>query len=229
MTIPLQDLSRPGRRDVGGAPEGADILLACKLAGEGRDVLMVLRDDAGMSRRVAAAAFFSPATEVIELPAWDCLPYDRVSPRRSLAGRRLVALGRIATDAPHGRIVLTTVSALLQKVPPRTFLIGAGRELKRGTRIDPDTLARELERFGFQRIETVTEPGEYAVRGGIVDIFPAGAGGPVRLDFFGDELDTLRAFDPATQRSTGEAESVALTPVSEAPLDPDAVARFRSN
>ena len=229
MTISLQDLSRPGRRDVGGAPEGADVLLACRLAAEGRDVLMVLRDDAGLARRAAAAAFFSPSTEVIELPAWDCLPYDRVSPRRSLAGRRLVALGRIATDAPHGRVVLTTVSALLQKVPPRTFLIGAGRELKRGTRIDPDTLVRELERFGFQRIETVTEPGEYAVRGGIVDVFPAGAGGPVRLDFFGDELDTLRAFDPATQRSTGEAESVALTPVSEAPLDADAIARFRSN
>lgn len=229
MNIPVDQILAPGRRDVGAAPEGADVLLAAALAGHGRDVLFVLRDDAGLSRRAEAARFFAPQTETIELPAWDCLPYDRVSPRRALVGRRLAALGRLTEESSNGRLILTTISAVLQRVPPRGFLHGAGKELKPGTRIEPDDLVRELERFGFNRIETVTEPGEYAVRGGIVDVFPAGAGGPVRLDFFGDELDTLRTFDPATQRSTGEMTSVTLAPVSEAPLDDDAISRFRTN
>ncbi len=229
MNIDLAIILNRGRRAVGGAPEGADVLFAIKLAGEGQDVIMVLRDDAGLARRAAIAAFFAPDCDTIELPAWDCLPYDRVSPRRSLVGNRLAALGRLTEKTNKGRLILTTVSALLQKVPPRDFLEGAGRKLNSGTEIAPDDLVRELERFGFNRIETVTEPGEYAVRGGIVDVYPAGAGGPVRLDFFGDELDTLRSFDPATQRSTGEVQTITLTPVSEAPLDDDAIARFRTN
>ena len=228
MTFDTDKLLTVGRRVVGGAPEGADLLLAARLAAQGRDVLLVLRDDAGLARRAAIAAFFAPETQTFELPAWDCLPYDRVSPRRALVGRRLAELGRLMEPGAKGRLILTTVSALLQKVPPRAFLDGAGRKLKSGTQIAPDELVRELERFGFSRIETVTEPGEYAVRGGIVDIYPASAGGPVRLDFFGDELDTLRSFDPATQRSTGDVDQVTLTPVSEAPLDSDAISRFRS-
>lgn len=228
MNLPIEDILATGRRDVGGAPDGADVLFAVSLARQGHDVLMVLRDDAGLARRSAAAAFFAADNDVIEVPAWDCLPYDRVSPRRALVGRRLAALGQIIEDTGNGRVVLTTISALLQRVPPRAFLSGAGRVMQSGTQIAPDDLVRELERFGFHRIETVTEPGEYAVRGGIVDVYPAGAGGPVRLDFFGDELDTLRSFDPATQRSTGEVGSVTLTPVSEAPLDEDAISRFRT-
>ena len=229
MSIDPVYILSPGQHAVGGAPDGADVLLACQLVATGCDVVMVLRDDAGLERRAEAAAFFAPETDVIMFPAWDCLPYDRVSPRRALVGRRLAGLGRLHAKADHGRLVLTTISALLQKVPPRKFLEGAGVTLAPGTRIAPDDLVRALERFGFNRIETVTEPGEYAVRGGIVDLFAADAGGPVRLDFFGDELETLRSFDPATQRSTGESSPLTLTPVSEAPLDDDAIARFRSN
>ncbi len=229
MTDLPPSLTAPGRRAVGGAPEGVDVLLAAEVAATGRDVLMVLRDDAAMARRWEAAAMFAPNVETLALPAWDCLPYDRVSPRRSIVGRRLAVLGRIAGKGQGGRLVLTTVSALLQRVPPKAAIAGAGRRLQKGTRIALDELVREMERFGFSRIETVTEPGEYAVRGGIVDLYPAGAGQPVRLDFFGDEIDTLRAFDPATQRSTGDIKAVDLTPVSEAPLDKDAIVRFRSN
>ena len=228
LSLKIEDILKPGRRDVGGVPEGVDVLLASELASAGKTVLLVLRDDAGLSRRASIAAFFAPSTDIVELPAWDCLPYDRVSPRRAIIGQRLAALGQLTAPAPKGRVVLTTVSAILQKVPPRAYLQGAGRTLEKGTRVDPDDMIRELERFGFNRIETVTEPGEFAVRGGIVDVYPAGAGGPVRLDFFGDELDTLRAFDPATQRSTGEISSALLAPVSEAPLDDAAIARFRA-
>ncbi len=229
MTLNFDTLITPGRHVVGGAPEGADVLCAAALASRHGDVILVLRDDAGLARRAEAARFFAPETEIVLLPAWDCLPYDRVSPRRAIVGQRLAALGRILEPAAgKGRLTLTTVSALLQRVPPRHFLQGAGQELKSGTQIAPDDLVRDLEKFGFNRIETVTEPGEYAVRGGIVDLYPAGAGGPLRLDFFGDEIESVRTFDPATQRSIGEAASVTISPVSEAPLDAEAIAQFRT-
>ncbi|PIQ97367.1 MAG: transcription-repair coupling factor, partial [Nitrospinae bacterium CG11_big_fil_rev_8_21_14_0_20_56_8] len=140
MTFVIDKILTPGRRDVGGAPEGADVLLASQLAGQGRDVLFVLRDDAGLSRRAAIAAYFAPEMQTIEIPAWDCLPYDRVSPRRSLVGRRLAELGKLTEPSQSGRVILTTVSALLQKVPPRAFLQGAGRALESGTQIAPDDL-----------------------------------------------------------------------------------------
>lgn len=228
INIPDETLQR-GRQTLGGAPEGVDVLAAGNIVRSGRDVLMVLRDDAGLARRHAAAAFFLPDIQVIDIPAWDCLPYDRVSPRRAIIGRRLAGLGRLTENASGGRLILTTVASLLQRVPPRRYLHGAGTHLKKGTEIAPDALIGELGRFGFLRVETVTEPGEFAVRGGIVDVFPAGAGGPVRLDFFGDEIDSLRAFDPATQRSTGDVASITLSPVSEAPLDDESISRFRTN
>ncbi|MDA0997349.1 MAG: transcription-repair coupling factor, partial [Proteobacteria bacterium] len=222
------DITEPGRRTLGGAPEGVDIIVAAELAAAGKIVTMVMLDDAAMDRRAEAAALLAPELETVALPAWDCLPYDRVSPRRAILGRRLAALGRVVEPASAGRLVLTTVSAVLQRVPPRAAVAGAGRRIGKGTRLAQNALTGELERFGFARVETVTEPGEYAVRGGIVDLYPAGAGQPVRLDFFGDDIDTLRVFDPATQRSTGDISAVVLTPVSEAPLDKDAIVRFRS-
>ncbi len=228
INVPNEALER-GRRTLGGAPEGVDVLAAASIVRTGRDVLMVLRDDAGMARHIAALEFFAPDVTVIDIPAWDCLPYDRVSPRRAIIGRRLAGLGRLTENATGGRLILTTVASILQRVPPRRYLHGAGTHVTKGTQIAPEALISELQRFGFLRVETVTEPGEFAVRGGIVDVYAAGAGGPVRLDYFGDEVDTLRSFDPATQRSTGEIAEIVLTPVSEAPLDDESISRFRTN
>ncbi len=233
---------RTATTTIGGAPAGFDALVLAAVCGGMRDVLYVARDDASMARMADALAFFAPDLDRLEFPAWDCLPYDRASPQSDIAGRRIDTLIRLATDGPEeraggrpaddagGRIVLSTVSALLQRVPSRASFAAATFDLETGRSVDPAALTEFLDRHGYGAAQTVMEPGEYAVRGGIVDIFPTGAEAPLRLDFFGDELETVRAFDPASQRTLGEAgiDRVVLKPVSEVPLDEAAVSRFRS-
>ena len=215
---------------LGGAPEGFDTLLIAALAERGRDVVVVARDDVSMARKAEALAFFAPEVGCLEFPAWDCLPYDRVSPRTELVNRRIDTLARLAEGVREetGRVVLTTVSALSQRVPPRQGFADSALVLNVGHPMDPGQLDRFLLANGYFRSDTVMEPGEYAKRGGIVDVFPAGAEFPLRLDFFGDELDGLRGFDPATQMTTETLTSAVLRPVSEVLLDETSITRFRS-
>jgi transcription-repair coupling factor (superfamily II helicase) len=214
---------------VHGAPEGFDALLLARRRAETRNpVLHVCRDDARMARMAEALAFFAPHVEVLRFPAWDCLPYDRASPNPEIVAERVAALTRLAEKTPTQRILLTTVNALVQKVPPRAVFGGATLALKRGGRQDPQALALFLEANGYHRTGTVMEHGEYAMRGGIVDLFPAGEADPVRLDLFGDEIEDLRRFDTATQRSGERLESLTLRPVGEIFLDADSICRFRS-
>ncbi len=177
-----------------------------------------------------ALAFTAPEITCQEFPAWDCLPYDRVSPNSAIVARRIDTLIQLL-DKPvapgSGRAVLTTISALTQKAPPKAAFKGTTLTLAQGERIDPRELTAFLVRTGYGRVQTVMEPGEFAVRGDIVDVFPSGAGEPLRLGFFGDNLDGVRAFDPSSQRSLGEQSKAAFKPVSEVPLDQDAVCRFR--
>jgi transcription-repair coupling factor (superfamily II helicase) len=165
---------------------------------------------------------------VVAFPAWDCLPYDRVSPNGDVMARRLDVLGKLlGKDAAFPDLVITTVNALLQKVPTPD-VIGSGLFTARaGARIDRHQLLSCLARNGYRRSGTVVEPGDFAVRGGIIDIFPTGAEQPLRLDLFGDDLEAIRAFDPLTQRSLAKVESIELLPVSEVLLDDQAVERFR--
>jgi transcription-repair coupling factor (superfamily II helicase) len=141
---------------------------------------------------------------------------------------RIATLTRLM-EAPKGpRIVLTTVNALVQRVPPRSAFADASLELRTNGAVQPEKLARFLEANGYGRAGTVMEPGEYAMRGGIIDVFPAGETDPVRLDLFGDTIESIRAFDPGTQRSGERRQRLTLRPVSEVPLDQDAISRFRS-
>ena len=222
-----------GRILVGGAPEGFDALLIAALVGEGGDVLVVARDDVGMARHAEALAFFAPAVECLEFPAWDCLPYDRVSPKPELVNRRIDTLARLmdsngAGAGTEGWVILTTVSAALQRVPPRQGFADASMVLEAGRALKLVDLDGFLQINGYARTDTVMEPGEYAKRGGIVDVFPTGAKHPLRLDFFGDELEGLRAFDAASQRTTGTLTAATLRPVSEVLLDEASISRFRS-
>ncbi len=221
------DLGLAGRLTVGGAPEGFDALIVARMARDHGPVLYVARDEAHMARVSDAVGFFAPALARIELPAWDCLPYDRVSPNGEVVARRLDALTRLAVEPPPP-LVLTTVSAVAQRLPLSDRLSVATLRGRLGDRLSIEALGGFLRRNGYQRAGTVMEPGEYAVRGGIVDVFPAGSPQPLRLDFFGDELDGLRTFDPVTQRTTGSAREFTFTPVSEILFDEESVARFRS-
>ncbi len=212
-----------------GVPEGWDAFLLARRRGEfAGPVLHVARDDARMARLAEMLAFALPEAEVLRFPAWDCLPYDRVSPNPALVSERIATLARLLEPAERPRIVLTTMNALVQRVPPRTAFRDASLELAVGRDVRPEVLAGFLEANGYGRAGTVMEPGEYAVRGGIVDIFPAGEPDPMRIDLFGDTIESIRPFDPATQRSgTASRRRLTLRPVSEVPLDKDAIARFR--
>ncbi|HEY9566455.1 MAG TPA: transcription-repair coupling factor, partial [Thalassobaculum sp.] len=219
-----------GRLTLASAPEGVDAFAVVRLARERGRVLHVARDDARMATLARSIGFVDPALPVVLFPAWDCLPYDRVSPNGEIVSRRVETLAALADlpDAAAPGVVLTTVNAILQRVPPRSFFEGASLTLKVGQDMPLGDLLSMFARSGYGRTDTVREPGEYAVRGGIVDVFPTGMEEPVRLDFFGDELEAVRRFDAMTQRSTGALDRVVFRPVGEALLDEAAVQRFRS-
>ncbi|NQU61736.1 MAG: transcription-repair coupling factor [Rhodospirillales bacterium] len=221
---------KQSRHLIAGAPEGFDALLVAILAGQGADVLFVAREDVSMARMAEAMAFFAPGVARLEFPAWDCLPYDRVSPRPELVSHRIDTLTRLLGEptTPAPRVILTTVSAVLQRVPARQEFTTATMTLVVGQTMDQGDLTGFLDRQGYIRTGTVMEPGEFAQRGGIFDIFPAGWEAPLRLDFFGDELEGLRTFDPASQRTTGNLKTALLIPVSEVLLSDEAITRFRS-
>jgi len=219
---------------VWGAPEGWDaVLLARRRAEHNGSLLHIARDDQRMARLTEALGFFAPEIEVLRFPAWDCLPYDRVSPNPELVAERIATLTKLLEPprlekGDRQRIVLTTFNAAVQRVPPRYVFRGSGLDLESGGFVDADKLVSFLEANGYGRAGTVMEAGEYAVRGGIIDLFAAGEPEPVRLDLFGDSIESIRRFDPATQRSGKKLEKLVLRPVSEVPLDKASVSRFRS-
>ncbi len=214
----------------GGAPEGFDATLVLREAGRGDGpVVHVARDDKRAEAMARALAFFDPSMAVLRFPGWDCLPYDRVSPHPEVSATRMATLAALAVGL-HGRFVLlTTLNAATQYVPPRDLLNASAFTAEVGGRIDEADLRAFLVRMGFVQTPTVTEPGDYAVRGGIIDVWPPGESAPVRLDLFGDILDGARRFDAATQRTTETLKRVELAPVSEVILDDAAITRFRQN
>ena len=215
---------------MGGAPEGHDArLVLAEVATAKGPVIHVARDDKRLAAMRDALAFFAPDMPVVVFPAWDCLPYDRVSPNADISAARMATLAGLVHGMPGHFVLLTTLSAAAQRLPARTVLREAAFSARVGDRVNEEGLRHFLVRMGFSQAPTVTEPGDYAIRGGIIDIYPPGDGGPVRLDFFGDVLDGARRFDPASQRTTEKLEQVELAPVSEVILDEAAIRRFRQN
>ena len=229
----MPDLSRILKADtpltLAQVARGAQPLVMADLAraSKGRAVF-IAPDDSAMRSIVDAAAFFAPELEVIEFPAWDSLPYDRASPALSISARRLSALFRLQAGKAKAQLVVTTANAVLQRVLSPFRIRESVREFKPGMEIGRESLGLLLQKQGYGRTDTVIDKGEYAVRGSIVDIFPSGMDEALRLDFFGDELESLRTFDPNTQISTGRLDSHLLLPASEALLDEDSIKRFRS-
>ncbi len=210
-------------------PRGAQPLVLADMARATKArAVFIAPDESGMQSIVDTAAYFAPEIEVISFPAWDCLPYDRASPALAISARRLAALHRLQTPAGGPQLFVTTINAVLQRVVSPFRVRENVRLLKTGMEIPRESLIELLQRQGYSRTDTVADAGEYAVRGSIFDIYPSGLGSGLRLDFFGDELETLRLFDPNTQRSTGTITEHLLLPASEALLDEASVKRFRS-
>lgn len=219
---------------VDGVPDGYEAFALAAAAGElatDDPIVFVARDGQRLPGIAEALAFAAPELPVVELPAWDCLPYDRVSPGSDAAARRLDAMARIASlkRRPHRAVVLTTANALLQRMPPPAFVEAAALSAKPGNQLDMKVLIARLEHSGFERVPTVRDVGEFAVRGGILDLFAPGSDEALRLDFFGDTLESIRAFDVASQRTTGQRNALTLQPMSEVALTPDTISRFRRN
>ncbi|MBT6589308.1 MAG: transcription-repair coupling factor [Rhodospirillaceae bacterium] len=215
-------------------PEGLDALslaeLAQAMSGQGGGWLLhIARDEGRMATLAEEIAFFAPGIHILRLPAWDTLPYDRTSPNPEICATRMNTLaslvGQEAPKAPS--ILLTTINASLQRLAPRSSIAGAVFQAGIGVEVVVDELLEFLVRNGYSRTGTVMEPGEFATRGGIVDIYPAGAESPVRLDFFGDTLESIRLFDPLTQITTGTGQTLNLVPVSEVQLTSETTDRFR--
>ncbi|EHH68540.1 transcription-repair coupling factor [Gluconobacter morbifer] len=214
---------------VWGVPDGSvALLLRQRLAEHDGPLLHVARDDAAVAGLADMLAYLMPEVEVLKLPAWDCLPYDRVSPNPVIVAERVGTLCRLLELTRARRVVLTTVHSLMQRVPPRSAFKGQSLSIKAGESLDPAMLIDLLVANGYTRTDTVMEAGEFATRGGIFDLFPAGASDPIRLDLFGDEVENIRAFDVGTQRSTEKLARFELRPVSEFSLGPDSISRFRT-
>ena len=215
---------------ISGAPEGFDArLILSEIEKNGTPVVHIARDDKRLAAMQAALAFFAPDMPVFVFPAWDCLPYDRVSPNADVSAARMATLAALVHGMPKSYILLTSLNAATQRVPARATLREAAFTARVGDRIDEGALRQFLTRMGFSQTSNVMEAGDYAVRGGIIDIFPPGQSGPIRLDLFGDTLDGARRFDPASQRTVEKLTEIELAPVSEVILDETAITRFRQS
>jgi transcription-repair coupling factor (superfamily II helicase) len=225
-------LSAKAPLTLAGLSRGSQPLVLADLARaaghKGGRVVYIAPDEAAMRSLAEVAPIFAPELEVIEFPAWDCLPYDRASPAVSTSSRRLAALHRLQASPKGPQLLVTTINAVLQRVLTPFRIRESVRLLKSGVEIGRETLTALLARAGYARTDTVADAGEYAVRGSIFDIYPSGLDAGLRLDFFGDEIETLRTFDPNTQRTTGTIAQHLLLPASEAMLDEDSIKRFRS-
>jgi len=235
MSEPLQRVVDAGRPlTLAGVPAGflpwlaADLARAAHGSGTGGRAVVIAADEAAMRALADTVPLFAPEVELVTFPAWDCLPYDRASPALRVMAERLAALNALQAKRDRPQLLLTTASAASQRVLSPFRIRQLTRRIAEGERIDRQALVEQLNALGYQRADTVAEHGEYAVRGSLIDLFPAGEELALRLDFFGDEIDTLRRFDPADQRSTDKAAAFTLLPASEALLDADTIRRFRS-
>ena len=212
-----------------GVPSGfLPSLLAGLTRAASGGAVFVATDDNEMRAIASTAPYFAPEIEVVQFPAWDCLPYDRASPSLRVMSERLAALHTLQQKAARPRLFLTTVNAATQRVLTRFRVRQLVARLAPGERISLDKLATLLAGNGYVRTDTVHDAGEFAIRGGLVDLYPSGAEQALRLDFFGDEIESVRTFDPADQRTTGRIDGFTLLPASEALLDEDTIKRFRT-
>jgi len=215
------------RRIVWRGLHGAAVALAIAetLAAESRPVAVITRTATRAEQLTRELAFFAPDLPLSMFPDYETLPYEPISPPRDLLAERLSTLYRLAANEPTRLIV--NAQALLNRLPPPDFVVSRSLELARGQAIDRDALTASLTEHGYLRVSQVAEPGEIAVRGAVIDIFPVGASRAVRVDLFDDEIETLRLFDPQTQLADEERASVRVLPAREFPFDGSAIRGFR--
>ena len=216
--------------NLSGAPDGFDAnILSNFITEKQKSIIFVARDDKRLDLMRKSLWFFSPNIPVLNFPSWDCLPYDRVSPNADVSSARMATLAALSSGFEAPLVLLTTLNAITQYIPKRTIVSNNSFVAIVGRTINVKELRSYFSKMGFVQTPTVTEPGDYAIRGGIIDVFPPGESGPVRMDLFGDELESARRFDPVTQRTVENLDRIEFAPVSEVILDDVSINRFRNN
>ena len=192
-----------------------------------KQLKVVLTQDAEQALRLQTAwLFFRPHDTAVFLPDWETLPYERFSPHQDLVSERLSALWQIKSGAAD--VLFVPVATAMQKLPPVPFLAGRTFWLKTGQTLDIGRLKTDLVDAGYNHVSHVVAAGEFAVRGGIVDLFPMGSEMPYRIDLFDDEIDSIKTFDTETQRTISPVSEIRLLPAHEFPTDSEAQKIFRS-
>ncbi|MGD8589212.1 MAG: transcription-repair coupling factor [Chromatiales bacterium] len=222
---------RQGQRLQWGRLHGCSPSLA--IAAAARDfsgLFVIISEDVQSAARLERELGFFLSEQklpVVGFPDWETLPYDVFSPLPELISQRLLTLYQLPR---MGRgILIVPVSTLMQRLPPRSFLEGHALVVEIGQRMDLEQTRQQLERSGYQCVSQVLSHGEFAVRGSLLDLFPMGSGTPFRIDLFDDEVDSIRTFDPETQRTQDKIERIRLLPAREFPLDEEGISRFRGN
>src|SRR5947207_4024207 len=211
-----------GRMRVSGlTPTAKALLLVLLQKVTERPLIVVVPDNHVLEEFVPLLQAFSEliGTEpdsVVALPTRDVLPFQNLSPHPEIQEERAVALWKIATGAVS--IVVSPIAATALRLRSAEYYADLARVLRRGETLDPESLLRHLNTVGYTSTDVVEMPGEYALRGGILDVYPPEADRPLRVEFFGDEIESIRKFDPATQRSATNVDEVVLLPLTETPV-----------
>ena len=219
---------RPGSRvrwaSLHGSARGLAVASLARRAGA--PVVAIAADSRTAHRLETELEFYlDGAAGLLRFPDWETLPYDLFSPHQDIISERLDTAARLPSLASG--VLVTTVATVMGRIAPRGFADGHRFRIERGDRLDIDTFRRRLDRAGYACVSQVIEHGEYAVRGSLIDLFPMGADAPLRIDLLDDEIESLRAFDPESQRSTNRIDRIDLLPAREFPTSPDAVSGFR--
>jgi transcription-repair coupling factor (superfamily II helicase) len=221
--------SKPGERQHWTNLPGAAETHAIASAAKDRDgMTLVIAANTQAAEQLASELqfFIGDKQTILHLPDWETLIYDSFSPHQDIISERLDVLNQLAIMEKG--IVVIPATTLVQRLAPAQFILGSSLVLEKGQKFDITQMRRRLQGAAYRCVETVFEHGEYAVRGAIMDIFPMGSEQPYRIDLFDDEVDTLRTFDPETQRSIDQVESISLLPAREFPLTAEAINQFKN-
>lgn len=220
---------KPGSRTAfGPCPDGTPSMIIAEVASSERVLVVVTPTTTAAAELERELTFFlKPSTPVLSLPDWETLPYDNFSPHQDIVSERLNTFHEL----PHltSGILIAPITTLMQRTPPTYYIEGSSFDLRVGQSIVAETFVNNLSLNGYRAVETVYEHGEYAVRGSLLDVFPMGSPLPYRIDLFDKEIETLRTFDPETQRTIAKVERIRLLPAREFPMDAAGIERFKMN
>ena len=210
--------------------DGYQAFVLMKLLRQNKKHCHVVPTDVHLAFLKEVLSLVAPDVKVLTLPEWDTVPYDRVSPKSDIEGERIDTLCYLANNLNEDEacLLLTTPAGLIQKVPEKSFFKERLLLIEEGKEIDVDQLKLFLQKNSYKLVNTVINTGEYAIRGGLIDIFPAGSVHPVRIDFFGNEVDEIKFFDEMTQRTLKKADVITLKPMAEFSLTKESIALFRT-